>query len=166
MLPVTFTEKTVSPAGSWIFEDGLLGKNPGKTNYSAKLTSLRPSAGSATVQVEMKATSKVEEARDKEGKLTKEPKDFIELTTGDASLSGKIAFGGATAGGAISGRVQSAHLKLQIDVTRKRSVPNPDKPEEPLESRIDVQANLKVQALSSKAAPPPEKKESKPDKKP
>lgn len=158
MLPITFPTKSVKQNASWSFEDGLLGKNPGKTDYVATLKELK-SGGVA--QIDLKATSKVDEALNKDQKPAKDATDAVITTQGSASLMGGVTFAGATVGNRLTGRLQSARLKLSIDVTRKRKMPDPEKPEEPLENRVDVLANLKIELLATKPTPKtPEKPKS------
>ncbi len=149
MLPIAFPQKPVKLNAPWSFEDGLLGKNAGKTDYVAILKGL---TGTSAL-IDLKSTSKVEEALNKDQKPAKDASDTVETVTGSASLIGQVNFAGATVANKLTGRLKTARLKLAIDVTRKRIVPDPSKPEEPLENRIDVLANLKIEALDTKTTP-------------
>ena len=157
MLPITFPPKGITPGTAWTFDDGLLGKNAGKTTYNATLKTL--STGKATsAQIDLKSNSQVLESVDKDGKPTQIAANAVETTTGTASLVGSTTFVGPATPKATLVRLQKETLKLTIDVTRKRTLPDPNKPEEPLENRIDVQAILKIQALPSLPIKPEPKK--------
>lgn len=151
MLPVTFDEKSTSLSKDWTFEDGLLGKTPGKTLYSVHTTS--SNASSATFQ--LTASSDIDDRRNKDDKPVKGTEEVVRTVTGKASLTGNIRFGGTSTSGRFAGRVVSANLLLKIDVLQKRLKPDPEKPEEPAEQQIDVQARLKVQEMKPAPKIPP-----------
>lgn len=143
MLPIAFDEKAPSLSKDWTFDDGLLGKNPGKTTYSVHTANSAPTSAA----FQLTAASEINDKRNKDDKPAKGAEDTVVTVTGKASLTGAIRFAGASAAGKFSGRVSSASLLLKIDVLQKRLKPDPEKPEEPLEQQIDVQARLKVQEV-------------------
>ncbi len=145
MLPVAFDEKGAALSKDWAFEDGLLGKTPGKTLY--RVHTANSNATSAAFQ--LTADSDIEDRRNKDDKPAKSAEDTVRTVTGKASLTGDIRFAGAIVAGRFAGRVATANLLLKIDVLQKRLKPDPEKPEEPAEQQIDVQARLKVQEIKT-----------------
>ncbi len=152
LLPVTFGEKGEPLTKDWTYEDGILGKNPGKILYSAHTSLLTPT--SATVA--LTANSDIDEKKNKDDRPAKDANDTYRTLVGKAGVTGTVRFVGATIGGRLAGRVSSATLLLKVDILQKRIKPDPEKPEEPAEQRIDVQARLNVQEIrpDPKAATP------------
>ena len=157
MLPVTFPDGAVKPDVAWTFSDGLLGKNPGRTTYSSQLASVTPESQNLVFRCSEDAATQVQDYKDKNGKPAASPDDSVDTTTGTATIKGEFLFATAATPdvktGRHTGRLREGHIVLTADLIRKRTIPDPDNPEGPLENHIDVTARLTVQALAAPRKP-------------
>ncbi len=158
MLPVTFPDKPVRINDTWTFTDGLLGNKPGKVSYTGRLVNIAPIARSLQFRVHQDAQAMIDDRHDKAGKLTTSDIDAVDSTTGKVTVTGDLLFVASAPSGQMPaaavantpdrhlGRLSSGHLVLDALLTRKRTTPDADHPEEPLSSQIDVQARLFVRS--------------------
>ena len=157
MLPVTFPSNAVKPEEAWTFSDGLLGKNTGKTSYTSRLASIAPGASQLVFRCSEDAAAQVEDYKNKDGRPAAHPEDSVDTTTGTATIKGEFLFATAAAPdaktGRHTGRLREGHITLIADLIRKRTIPDPENPEGPLENHIDVTARLTVQALPALPKP-------------
>jgi hypothetical protein len=159
MMPVTFPDKPVRVNEPWTFADGLLGNKPGKVTYTGRLEAIDPTAKRLLFHIHQNGQAAIEDSRDKAGKVAANPADAVDTTTGKVTVEGDLLFvaptgdpaAAALANGAARGlgRLQTGHLVMSALLTRKRAAPDPEHPEEPQESQIDVHARLSVQADDS-----------------
>lgn len=162
ILPVTFPDRPVAVNDSWNFADGFLGNKPGKVSYTGQVAGITAGGKNLTYRIRQNAEALIDDKRDKEGKVTENAADAVDTTTGKVTVTGDIAFlapatpparKGANGAAARFGRLTNGQLVMNALLTRKRTVPDPNKPEEPLESKIDVKARLLVQAAKPATQP-------------
>jgi hypothetical protein len=156
LLPVTFPDRPVHSADSWRSGDGVLGHSPGRTRYTNRITGLRAAPNGFTLDVAQNAGSHILDTEDKNNKPTAIPGDVVTTTTGKATLVESLHFVarvGAAEGARAAGLLDSGHMTMTVNVVRKRSTPNPENPQEPLEVPIDVRASLVVKALHTPTGP-------------
>ena len=154
LLPVAFPQNAVKTGDTWRFDDGLLGKNTGKTNYTASLTSLKPGKRETIFTCHETADTVFDERLDKAGKPVVALVDAVDTSDGKASLTGDFTFSVPTKPDAKTnrndGRLQSGRFVLTATLHRKRTIPDPANPDAPLETNIDVTARLNVQPINKK----------------
>lgn len=151
MMPVTFPEKPLKVADEWTFTDGVLGNKPGKVSYKGRVQSVQPGGKAVTVGINQEAEARIEDMRDKEGKPTDKAADSVDTTTGKLTFGGTMRFLAPTKGKLVNGsravgRMAEGKMTLNALLTRKRTTPDPEHPDDPLEKNIDVAARLTVQA--------------------
>ncbi len=149
VMPVTFPDKPVKINDTWTFTDGLLGNQPGKVTYSGTLTQIDPTDRQLLFHIRQDAQAAINDKHDKGGKLTDNAADAVDQTTGKVTVTGDLLFAAPNAAVRADrclGRLTRGHLVMNALLTRKRTAPDPDHPEDPATSNIDVQARLFVQA--------------------
>ncbi len=152
IMPVIFPDRVLKPNDTWKYDDGLLGHKPGRINYTGKLISSTPQGKNTIYIVEQSGDSNVEDKRDKAGKATINPADVVESTMGTVNLSGSLKFVAfpdlsKTSTGNQLSRLKDGKLTMTALFTHTRTVVDPEKPDDPLEQKIDVKARLHVQAV-------------------
>ena len=154
LLPVSFPENAVKTGDQWNFSDGLLGKNAGKTTYSASLTALQTGKRDTTFQCSETAQATFDESKDKAGKPAMNPADVVDTSQGKASLTGNFSFTAPTKPdqqtNRSAGHLQEGHFLLTAVLDRKRTIPDPGNPDAPLDTHVDVTARLTVQPIQKK----------------
>ncbi len=154
ILPVAFPDSAVKVGEQWNFSDGLLGKNTGKTNYTAQLTAFQTKKSDTVFQCSETAEAVFSELLDKAGKPTLILADAVDASTGKASLTGDFLFTAPTRPDAktsrSAGRLQEGHYTLTAVLDRKRTIPDPKNPDAPLDTHVDVSARLTVQPITKK----------------
>lgn len=148
--PMTFADKPVKTGDEWQFDDGLLGKKPGKTTYTGRLQSIDGTGKSITATVTQQADSSVDSKLDKEGNSTSDAGAAVGTLVGKVNLIGTarlVGIADTTPGGA-SGRVTTA--KMAMVVSLKRTLPDPEQAGKQLVTDIDIKARMYV-APSEKA---------------
>jgi hypothetical protein len=159
MMPVTFPQSGATAGGTWSFNEGFLGKKPGRTTYTGKLDSARNDAGTAAFQISQVAKSSILDKIDKEGNSTPDPQKQVGTITGDVSASGTMmfsAFGGHGAATAVKPGFYAGMLKngkMLLNVNLKRDMPDTEHPDKRLVDPITVRGRLTV---SLQAGPPAE----------
>jgi hypothetical protein len=154
VMPVVFPDRPVKLNDEWAFDEGILGKSPGRVTYKGKLVQLPNSKQNAFV-FEQQSRSKMDEKKDKAGKITEKAEDVVETTSGEVTFGGTLNFVSSSAtraSGQQAGRLKEGRMLLNAQVLRKRTIPDPDRPEDPLETKIDLKGWLRVQQVMS--APP------------
>lgn len=147
LMPVIFPDKPLNPNEEWSFDDGVLGQRPGKTVYKGRLLSITPAQQNVSIQIASNAETNVADQIDKSGKLTEKKEDVAGSVTGKVTVTGDLKFTAPNGtGDRYAGRLQTGKLLLTTLLTQKRNAPDPDNPDAPLESKIDVKARLFVQA--------------------
>lgn len=154
LLPVSFPENAVKPGDQWNFSDGLLGKNTGKTTYSASLTALEMGKRDTTFQCSETAQAIFDESKDKAGNPAANPADVVDRSQGKASLTGDFSFSAPTRPdpqtNRIGGHLGEGHYLLTAVLDRRRTIPDPNNPDAPLDTHVDLTARLTVQPLQKK----------------
>lgn len=147
MLPVTFPNKPVSLNDTWNFDDGVLGHKPGKVTYTARLLTITPEAKRLAYGIGQNAEALIEDRRDKDGKPTDKPETAVDSTTGKVTVTGSLKFvAPAIKAADHAGHLAEGRLVLNALLTRKRTQPDPEHPEDPLETQTDIRGRLFVQA--------------------
>ncbi len=150
IMPVTFAEKPVKVNEEWAFKDGLLGQSEGKIAYTGKLEGIKAMGKGVTSNLAVSASSKIDEKKNKEGKLTDNAEEAVETSVGFASIKGIMTFAGTPKNDVYAGRLKQS--KLTLIAKFDSIVANPIKPEEKLTTPIDVKARLTVQEIPTKPA--------------
>ncbi len=166
IMPVTFPDRPLHVNDSWNFQDGVLGNKPGKVSYTAHLLDVRPTARNLAFRIGQNAEAAMDDNRPKEGKSTDNPSEAVEALNGKVTVSGDLLFvtpavrtgnqgdkGAAANPDLRLGRVEKGQLVMSALLTRKRAAADPEHPEEPLESKIDVRARLFVQVEAGPGKP-------------
>jgi hypothetical protein len=169
ILPVTFPDKPLKINEEWTHNDGVLGQKPGKITYHNRLLTVTPEAKRLAFRVQHDATSLIDDKKDKDGKLSDDPANAVETTTGKATASGTLLFL-TPATSAKPGTPEQRTGRLQkgqflLNASLQRTAPNPEKPEEKQISNIEVKARLTVisipnvrkQGTTAAALPAPKK---------
>ncbi len=156
IMPVIFPDRAIKTNDTWKYDDGLLGHKPGRISYSGKLVSTQTLGKNTIYFVDQTGDSNVEDKRDKAGKPTDAAADVFESTVGTVSLTGSLKFSGASdtaknGEGLKLSRLKDGKLTMIAQFTHTRAALDPEKPEEPLEQKIDVKARLRVQAVDPAA---------------
>jgi hypothetical protein len=150
-MPVTFPDKALAINDAWTFDDGLLGKKPGRVTYKGRLVAVTPATKGLAFHIGQSAEATIDDKRDKDGKPTDKTADAVDTTSGKVNLTGSLNFvavPAATGVASHAGRVAQGNLKMVARIKHKRTIPDPDHPDDPLESNIDVTASLSVVAQS------------------
>ncbi len=159
MLPVTFPDRALKIGDSWNFDDGVLGRKPGQTTYTASLLTIQPEPKSAALGVREIAESRIDDRRDKDGKTTDKPDAVVDSTTGTVSLTGALKFAAPASArvvgepGRTHARLAEGTLTMTALLDRKRTVADPEHPDDPLASKIDVKARLFLRAENTTHRP-------------
>lgn len=157
MLPIVFPDHAVKPGLTWKFDEGFLGKKRGRTTYTGKWDGIREDANRVVFQVSQTAKSTVSDKIDKEGNSTADAKLQVGSITGDISATGSMDFGvsvpvaggGAAKSGSYAGRLVSGSMNLSVSL--KRIMPDPDHPDKTKTDPITVRGRMAVQL---QAGPP------------
>jgi hypothetical protein len=150
MMPVTFAEKPVKVNEEWAFKDGLLGQGEGKIAYTGKLEGIKATGKGVTSSLAVSASSKINEMKNREGKMTTNADEATETSKGLATIKGVMTFAGTPKNRVYAGRLKAGKLTLIANMENITS--DPIKPEEKLTTPIDVKARLTVQEIPAKPA--------------
>ena len=144
LLPVAFPNNAVKVGEQWNFSDGLLGKNAGKTTYTASLTSFHPKKGDTVFQCSETANAVFDERLDKAGHPGAAEADAVDTSKGSASFTGDFSFTAPTkpdkSANRSAGRLQEGRFNLTAVLDRKRTLPDPGNPDAPLDTHVDLTA--------------------------
>jgi hypothetical protein len=147
-MPVTFPDKSLKAGEQWKFTDGLLGQNPGSTAYTGTLEGVKSlTGGGIASNVSLSASSKINEKKTKDGKLTDKPEEAVETSVGEATVTGAMTYSGT-----VPNAMRLKQGKLMLTAKVARTAPDPEKPTEKLTTPSDVKARLTVQQLATKPA--------------
>lgn len=160
LMPVTFPDKAVKVNEEWTYSDGFLGSKPGKVAYKGRLLNIQAAAKNLSVGIDQNAEALIEDSRDKEGKPTDKPADAVDTTRGKVTISGSMTFvaPAKATDNRHSGLLSIGRMTMNAQLTRKRTLPDPERPDDPLESKIDVKARLFVKADKANGQTPPDTK--------
>ena len=154
LLPVAFPDNSVKIGDQWNFSDGLLGKNAGKTTYTARLTAFQTKKSDTVFQCSESASAIFDERLDKAGHAVAAAADAVDTSQGNASLTGDFSFTAPTRPdqktNRSAGRLQEGHFILTAVLDRKRTLPDPGNPDAPLDTHVDLSARLTVQPIQKK----------------
>ena len=153
IFPVTFPDRALAANDTWTFDDGLLGHNPGKTTYSARIDGVTPGKKMMEYRVGEEVNSTVDDKIDKEGNPAQKPEDAVGNISGTVTATGNVSFLAPTMTAAQAGRVGGGRVtqgKINLTVALKRTLPDPDQPDKQQEVPIDVKARLTVQEIPQK----------------
>ena len=141
-MPTTFPTTFLKVGSTWKFDDGVIGKKEGKTSYSSMVKAI--SGPKPILELEMNATSLVEDNRDKAGKPSTDLKMIVDSTNGKVTVKGQMSYPSSGAG------MSHGKLTLIAKINHSRTIPDPDKPDDPLVNNIDITANLTVHEVPVK----------------
>jgi hypothetical protein len=151
IMPVTFPDRSVRVNEEWTFADGLLGKGADRVTYKSRLLGIAPAANATAFRIGQDAQARIDDRRDKDGKPTDKDDAIVDTTKGTVTVTGALNFvaprtTGPPAADSRAGNLADGRLTLTVLLNRKRTIPDPDRPDDPLESQIDVKARLFVRA--------------------
>src|SRR5205807_150651 len=92
LMPVTFPDRPIQVDQPWNFDDGVLGRKPGRIAYTGRLTSVSPKPGKIVYGVQEFGQSLIDDRRDKDGKPTDKPADVITGISGKVTVNGALTF--------------------------------------------------------------------------
>jgi hypothetical protein len=151
IMPVTFPDRSVRVNEAWTFTDGLLGKGADRVTYRSRLLGIAPAAHATAFRIGQDAQARIDDRRDKDGKPTDKDDAIVDTTKGTVTVTGALNFvtpstAAPPATDSRAGNLAEGRLTLTVLLNRKRTIPDPDRPDDPLESQIDVRARLFVRA--------------------
>jgi hypothetical protein len=156
MLPVILPDHAVKPGQTWNFDEGFLGKKPGRTSYVGKMVGVREDSTRVVFELSQSAKSTVNDNLDKEGNSTQTAKLQVGTITGTVSAEGSMNFGASkpiggdhAKPGTYTGKLISGNMTLSVALSR--TMPDPDHPDKKVVDPITVRGRMAVQL---QAGPP------------
>ena len=149
MFPVAFSGSDIS-GNAWKSEDGLLGKQPGSITYESQLSKSAQKPSPKTLTIQQTGLSKINDMKDANNQTVTDEKKAVTVNTGEAKFDGVMNYALLSMGDktrSAQGNLASATLNLTAKIHTKRTKPDPSKPEEPLETDVNVTAKLTVKPL-------------------
>jgi hypothetical protein len=155
-MPVMFPGKAVALNGNWAAPDGIFGTGTANITYTNTLSAVTQDPKGLLFAIKQDCASSLDDKRDKDGKLTTDAAAVVTTTSGKVTLAGTVNFlTGATAQSDApdhyAGHVAGGKLVISGTVTRKRSKPDPDNPDDPLTSTVDVKATFMIKSVDTAA---------------
>jgi hypothetical protein len=148
-MPVMFPSKSVAVNGNWTAADGIFGTGTSNITYTNTLTGVTADPKGLLFAIKQDFLSTIDDKRDKDGKPTTDAASVVSSSSGKATIAGSVNFltgaaAQADAADHFAGHVATGKLVLNGTVTRKRTKPDPDNPDDPLSQTMDVKATFMI----------------------